>query len=220
MIKEIENRHSVRSYKDIPLSLDIKNKLNERINEINEQNSLHFQLVCDEPKAFKGLMAHYGGFKNVSNYIALIGPKNRELDEKCGYFGEKLVLFAQGLGLNTCWVAMTYSKVDSAYCIKPGEKLVMVIALGYGTDAGKEHKTKDISVFAKIDNQSPEWFIEGVKACMKAPTAMNQQKFYLELAGDKVKISMGKGFYTAVDKGIVKCHFEIGAHKGNDCWLS
>ena len=55
---------------------------------------------------------------------------------------------------------------------------------------------------------------------MKAPTAMNQQKFYLELAGDKVKISMGKGFYTAVDKGIVKCHFETGAHKGNDCWLS
>ena len=165
-------------------------------------------------------MAHYGGFKNVSNYIALIGPKNRELDEKCGYFGEKLVLYAQSLGLNSCWVAMTYSKVDSAYCIKPGEKLVMVIALGYGTDAGKEHKTKDISVFAKIDNQSPEWFIEGVKACMKAPTAMNQQKFYLELAGDKVKISMGKGFYTAVDKGIVKCHFEIGAHKGNGCWLS
>ena len=219
MIKEIENRHSVRSYKDIPLSLDIKNKLNERINEINEQNSLHFQMVCDEPKAFKSLMAHYGGFKNVSNYIALIGPKNRELDEKCGYYGEKLVLYAQSLGLNTCWVAMTYSKIKGAYKVDPGEKLAIVIAVGYGETMGIAHKSKDLNVLGKIDGNTPDWFIEGVRAATLAPTAMNQQKFYLEMIDDKVKISMGMGFYTDIDKGIIKCHFELGAQKDDICWI-
>ena len=77
-------------------------------------------------------MAHYGKFKGVTNYLALIGKKESSLEEKCGYYGEKLVLFAQELGLNTCWVAMTYSKIKTAFQVEKGEKLCIVIALGYG----------------------------------------------------------------------------------------
>ena len=68
----------------------------------------HIQLVTDEPKAFDGFMAHYGKFSGVKNYIALIGKKGPKLEETCGYYGGKgLVLLAQQLGLNSCWVAMT-----------------------------------------------------------------------------------------------------------------
>ena len=38
----------------------------------------------------------------------MVGKKSEE--EKAGYFGEHLVLKAQALGLNTCWVAMTFKK--------------------------------------------------------------------------------------------------------------
>ncbi len=37
----------------------------------------------------------------------MIGKKGPTLEESCGYYGERLVLLAQQLGLNTCWVAMT-----------------------------------------------------------------------------------------------------------------
>jgi hypothetical protein len=49
-----------------------------------------------------------------------------------------------------------------------------------------------------------------MEAALLAPTAMNQQKFYFELQpnGD-VKVTCGKGFYTKLDIGIVKYHFEI-----------
>ena len=90
------------------------------------------QLILNEPKAFSGLMAHYGKFSGVKNYIALIGKKGNDLDEKCGYYGEKIVLKVQQLGLNTCWVAMTYSKVKTGFKINNGEKLCVVIVVGYG----------------------------------------------------------------------------------------
>ena len=55
----------------------------------------------------------------------------------------------------------------------------------------------------------PEWFLNGMGAALLAPTAMNQQKFYFELLpSGSVKLTNGKGFYTKLDLGIVKYHFE------------
>ncbi|MEI3552822.1 MAG: nitroreductase family protein [Acutalibacteraceae bacterium] len=42
----------------------------------NQESGLHIQLVTNEPKAFDSFMAHYGKFKGVTNYLALIGKKN------------------------------------------------------------------------------------------------------------------------------------------------
>lgn len=165
-------------------------------------------------------MAHYGKFSGVQNYIALVGKKNSDLDEKLGYYGERIVLLAQSLGLNTCWVAMTVSKsiVKKNIEVKFDEKLRIIISLGYGSTQGAEHKSKEISKFCTMNQQNPQWFIDGVKAAMLAPTAMNQQKFYFDLDGSKVSAkSLGK-FYSKIDLGIVKYHFEIGAGKENFTW--
>lgn len=68
-------------------------------------------------------MAKYGKFSGVRNYIACVGPASPDLDEKVGYYGEYLVLLAQSLGLNTCWVALTFSKGKTPCTVGPGEKL-------------------------------------------------------------------------------------------------
>ena len=47
---------------------------------------------------------------------------------------------------------------------------------------------------------------------------MNQQKFHFDLLGDKVRAKEGLGFYTKIDLGIAKYHFEIGSGKGKDIW--
>ena len=129
-------RHSVRQYKNRPLDAEIISALQAEIESCNKESGLHIQLVTNEPKAFDGFMAHYGNFSGVTNYIAMIGKKGADLDEKCGYYGERLVLRAQQLGLNTCWVAMTYTKIKSAFSIEPGEKLCIVISVGYGETQG------------------------------------------------------------------------------------
>ena len=64
----------------------------------------------------------------------------------------------------------------------------------------------------------PEWFRRGVQAALLAPTAMNQQKFTFTLQGDTVSAKAGTGFYSKVDLGIAKYHFEIGAGTENFRW--
>lgn len=213
LTEAMKERHSVRQYRNQPLSAEAVSAMQAEIDACNRESGLHIQLVTNEPKAFDGFMAHYGKFSGVRNYIALIGKKDSTLDEKCGYYGERLVLKAQQLGLNTCWVAMTYSKVKTAFSIDRGEKLCVVISIGYGETQGVPHKSKTVSEVAKTDGKMPEWFRNGIEAALLAPTAMNQQKFMFTLDGNKVAVTAGKGFYTKIDLGIVRYHFEIGAGK-------
>ena len=117
------------------------------------------------------------------------------------------------MGLNTCWVALTFKKVPDAYTVDAGEKLVIVIAVGYGKNAGTVHKSKSPEAVSNISADSPDWFRKGIEAVLLAPTAVNQQRFRFELVGDKVKAKAGFGFYTKIDLGIAKYHFELGSGK-------
>lgn len=217
-MEAMKARHAVRSYSDKPIQESAKQALEAKIEEVNKAGNLHIQLVCDEPEAFDGFMARYGKFSGVRNYIAMIGPKGDGLSERLGYYGEELVLLAQSLGLNTCWVAMTYKKVKSAFEVRPGEKIAVVISLGYGTTQGVAHTSKAASEVSNAAPGDPAWFTAGVEAALLAPTAMNQQKFRFERDGDKVKATPGSGFYSKIDLGIAKLHFELGAGKENFTW--
>lgn len=210
-------RHSVRAYEQREIEGEIKDMLEDKIAELNGRSGLHIQLITHEPKAFDSPMAHYGKFSGVTDYIAMIGKKDDELEEKCGYYGEKLVLFAQQLGLNTCWVAVSYKKIKTAYMLDAGEKLCIVIAIGYGKTQGVPHKSKAPSEVADMGDV-PEWFKKGVEAALLAPTAVNQQKFFFAIADGKVSAKAGRGFYSRIDLGIAKCHFELGAGKKNFNW--
>jgi len=227
LLEAIEARHSVRKYKDEPIHEEILVILRDRIREINEKASLHIQLVTGEPKAFSGLMA-YGSFSGVKNYLVMVGKKGDDLDEKIGYYGEQLVLLAQTLGLNSCWAGLSYSKIPGTYKLDEGEKIGCYIALGYGQTQGKGHKVKDIKEICNASDVTPIWFKKGVEAAILAPTAVNQQKFYLEYLGfqdhSKVPSVSARSLfsmvgYSKIDLGIVKYHFEIGAGKENFKWI-
>lgn len=208
MMEIMKQRHSVRQYTEQPIEQEKRSVLDGLIREINQEADLHIQMIYDDPKCFDSFMAHYGKFVGVRNYIALVGKKSPKLDETLGYYGEELVLKAQELGLNTCWVALTHGK--SKAVIDKGEKLVCLISVGYGVTQGTQHKNKPLQELCNYSEQMPEWFLSGMNAAMFAPTAMNQQKFRFELQSDgTVSASCGSGFYTKLDLGIVKYHFEV-----------
>ncbi len=216
LMEAVRARHSVRSFLDKKIEGDTLEKLNSIIDKCNSESGLHIQLVTNEEKAFSGKIAHYGKFNGVKNYIALVGTKGGNTAERCGYYGEKVVINAQQLGLNTCWVALTYSKIKGAYITAPDEKLYLVIAIGYGVDNGKSHKIKKVEDVSQCEGDMPDWFLNGVGTALLAPTAMNQQKFKFILNNGRVMIKKGFGFYTDIDAGIVKYHFEIGSGKTVD----
>lgn len=221
LIEAIENRHSVRSYTDKKIEGEVLSELQAEVEACNKESGLHIQLITDDSETFSGFKAHYGKFSNVRNYIGLIGKKEEDLDEKVGYYGERIVLKAQQLGLNTCWVALTYSKRKNKCAVEKGEKLVCVISVGYGSTQGVAHKSRSMDALCKINNdETPEWFKKGMKAAMLAPTAINQQKFRFTLSENIVNAESMGGPYSNVDLGIVKYHFEIGAGIDNFEWGS
>jgi len=218
LLEAIAVRHSVRSYTDKKIEGETLDQLKKTIDECNLTGGLNIQLCLNEPEAFSGFMAKYGKFNNVKNYIALVGKKDEKLEEKIGYYGELIALKAQQLGLNTCWVAATYNKKKSIAKVKSGEKLSLVLSVGYGQTNGTPHKNKPIEKLYSVNGEMPDWFKRGIEAAQLAPTAMNQQKFCFELHGTTVKAVSGFGLYTKIDLGIAKYHFEIGAGKNGWAW--
>lgn len=212
LLELMKQRHSVRQYTDRAIEPEKRMALDALATDINQKTGLHIQIIYEEPKCFDSMMAHYGKFTGVQNYIALVGLKGKNLDENLGYYGEQLVLKAQEMGLNTCWVAMTHGKSQAR--IDKGEKQVCLISLGYGCATGAEHKSKPLMEVCNHQAGMPEWFLKGMEAALLAPTAMNQQKFFFELQSNgRIKASCGKGFYTKLDLGIVKYHFEAASGK-------
>lgn len=218
LLQAMHARHSVRSYTERPIEGATKEELQAFMEQCNGESGLHMQLVLNEPHAFEGLMAHYGKFSGVRNYIVLAGKKETGLEEKCGYYGEKIVLHAQTKGLNTCWVALTYNKGKAVFQLNEDEKPCLVIAIGYGTTDGVSHKVKPRERVMKAEGTPPDWFIRGIDAALLAPTAMNQQKFVFSLKGNTVTAKAGIGFYSKTDLGIAKYHFELGAEMENFRW--
>ena len=225
LLEAIEARHSVRKYIDKEIPADIVTVLQDKIAEYNKVGNLNIQLVLNETRAFTGMLS-YGSFSGVRNYFVMVGKKGADLDERVGYYGEQLVLLAQTLGLNTCWVGLSYRKVPEAYNVGKDEKLACMIALGYGETEGVSHKIKTVEQVSNASDITPSWFKKGVEAALLAPTAVNQQKFsfkYVGMSNNRHQVRAKKGFsmigYTQIDLGIAKYHFEIGAGKDNFEWI-
>lgn len=234
----IRQRHSVRQYTDKPISEADRAALRVEIERCNAEGDLHMALVCDEPEAFAGGLAHYGSFRGVTDYLVIAGEPAPDLAERAGYYGEKVILLAQKLGLNSCWVALTFKKRLVRKMVAKDDKLVIVVALGHGATQGKPRRSKAAEDVSSCPGAAPEWFARGVEFALLAPTAVNQQKFRFELldgeadagagedaganAGEgvdagadsgkpRVKATTGFGSYADVDLGIAKLHFELGA---------
>ena len=210
-IEAINERHSVRNYKEDRIEAEKVTLLKEKIDELNKEGGLHLQFIEDAGSTYNRLMNRVSGLGSAPSVIACVGKDSANLDEKVGYYGEKLVLFAQKLGLNTCWTG-TFNRKNVDADIPSGERMVICIAIGYGTDQGTPHRSKEISKVSEASGERPEWFEKGVEAALLAPTAINQQKFFIiHKADDTVEFVDRGGILSRVDLGIVKCHFEIGS---------
>ena len=226
IMQAMQARHSVRAYEDREILPQTAAALQAEIDRCNEESGLKIRFVQNEEKVFSSPLAHYGKFSGVKNYLVLAGNKSEDLEKKAGYYGERLVLFAQTLGLNSCWVALTCSRrtAKKMALLSRDERLACVIAIGYGKTQGVAHKGKTADRVCDFEDAEdrknpPEWFIKGIEAALLAPTAINQQKFLFTLKKDgKVLQEQKGGVCRGLDFGIVRYHFEIGAGKENLDW--
>ena len=157
----------------------------------------------------------------VQNYIVLAGKECSSLDEKIGYCGADLILYAQSLGLNTWWCGGMFNGKNALKHLDDKDVRVNgVIAIGYGKTQGVPHKSKTADQVSHYKGKAPEWFNSGIKALLLAPSALNRQPYIVTGAGNKVIFKVKSGFLSQVDLGIGKYFFELGAGKENFEWSS
>lgn len=225
----INKRISRRTYLDIPINQSKLDNVHQMIDKYNEESGLNIFLIIDGSNVFNGLTKSYGMFRGVKTIIALKGKKDDEnLDEKAGYYGELIVLEATGLGLGTCWVGASFDKSSQIFDVKDHEKLVCVITVGNTPENNtfKENmirkmshrKVKPAENFYISDTTPPQWFLEGIQAVQKAPSAINRQKYKFTYKNDIVTAFSENSYrYDMIDLGIAKAHFVIAAG-GNFEW--
>lgn len=214
-IEAIKDRHSVRNFVNQKIAKDLIEKLNIMIVQCNAEGNLHFQFFENAGNTFKNLVNKATGLESAPGVIICAGRDDATLDERIGYYGEKIVLYAQMLGLNTCWTA-TFNKKHVNADIRNDERIVVAIAIGYGENTGKPHKSKKPGQVIIGKGEKPYWFNYGVKMALLAPTALNQQRFEIELLPDgKVKFHDKGGILNKVNLGIVRYHFEAGVNHIN-----
>jgi hypothetical protein len=227
----IEIRKSRRKYIATQLKSSDADSLSSLISELNTIGQIKMRLVLDNGEAFNGFRKSYGMLSGVKSYVVLIGREEDVIGlEKLGYYGEWLILHATTLGLGTCWVGGTFDRNSCSVEFDDNESIVCAITVGNIQEnlSAKEklihrlthRKTKTIDQMYTSNQQVPDWFVSGMGAVQKAPSAINRQPVMLTykdgIVTAAVKDITGDGF--TLDLGIAKLHFELGAGGGK--WIS
>ena len=227
----INIRCSRRTYLPEPVDYGCINKIRTVIDGYNQKAGLNMQLAINRPEAFNGLFKSYGMFKGVKNYIGLIENKNDiHSQEKLGYYGELTVLQATDMRLGTCWVGGTFDRKSCPFMLSEHESIACVITFGsvsnersmkekfiYSMTHRKAKTSEDLYV---ADEPIPGWFKTGIETVRKAPSAVNRQPVVFTLKKGAVTASVKDVNIhgMALDLGIAKLHFELGAGGGVWDW--
>lgn len=191
----IQERHSVRLYTEKKIEGDVLTSLQNEISRINKESGMSIRLVLNEPKAFgRFLLKTVVKFKNAVNYMVISGPESDTLNLDAGYYGEQLVLYAQTLGLGTCW-AMMAGKKEADKDLPKGHKSVILISIGYPENPGVHAGWSQKCIFYTF--YEPIWGVSDV---------------------NKVRMLFGSSTLAQIDAGIVKFHFEYGAGTESFVW--
>lgn len=225
-VETIRERHSVREYDGKPLAQAEFDALGALVEECARESGLDIQLVGDNPEVFN-VIARFGLIRGCRTHVAFVvdddkaGDATRAaVDEAIGYWGQKIVLAAQDMGLNTCWCALC-SRKKSRADVAPGKKVRLVIAAGHGKTQSFPRKTKSIGALSSVEcAKAPAWFAAAMEAAQLAPTAMNNQDFKITLLSDgkTVRIDAPQSGLNVIDKGIVRRNFEIAANEAGSDW--
>ena len=222
-VETIRERHSVREYDGKPLARAEFDALGAVVEECARESGLDIQLVGDNPEVFN-VIARFGLIRECRTHVAFVVDDAKAgdvaADEAIGYWGQRIVLAAQDMGLNTCWCALC-SRKKSRAVVAPGKKIRLIIALGHGKTQGFSRKTKSVEALSSVEcAKAPAWFVAAMEAAQLAPTAMNNQNFKITLLSDgkTVRIDAPQSGLNVIDEGIVRCNFEIAANEAGADW--
>ena len=243
VLEAIRSRRSVRTFDERPLSSEDAQRILEFAEKVEDP--------FDIPIIWKILDARKHGLTSpviVGTDVYIAGKMRRlpHAEEAFGYSFEKVVLFAESMGVGTTWIAGTMNREAFERAMEVTDEEVMPCVSPLGYPAGKmSFRETMMRKSIKADSRFgfADLFFEGsfdtplteskagkladvLEAVRLSPSAVNKQPWRVIICGDKAHFyeKPGKGYVSAdgwdiqkIDMGIALCHFEVAA---KECGLS
>lgn len=227
----LQQRHSVRSYTDQPLSETAIKALRAVISEVNSYlPATRFQLITNDDTPFRGKMGAYGVFKGVKNYIAAVIDTGVEgHDQIAGYAGQKVVMKATEIGLGTCFIGGTFAAGNLPVQMRAGETIRFIIAVGHAAEKKRALEKVLVSMVHRKKMSANQFFDsersavtldearriypnidDALAAIACAPSAVNARpaRIWLDKDNQIWSGTVKSGGFTQVDLGIAQFNFE------------
>ena len=236
VFETIRHRRSVRTFDETALRPEDAHKILEFAEKLENP--------FDLPITWKLLDAKKYGLSSpvivgANTYIAGKMRRAPHAEEAFGYVFEKLVLFAENLGVGTTWIAGTMNReaFEKAMELAEDEVMPCVSPLGYPAKKMSLRESvmrKGVKADSRFD--FGELFFDGsfekpltregagklaevLEAVRLAPSAVNKQPWRVVLCGEKSHFyeKQSRGYNTEgwdiqkIDMGIALCHFELAA---------
>ena len=147
------------------------------------------------------------------HFIAIFSDGSDDGLMNAGFMYQQLDLYAQSLGLGTCWVGL--GSLNDVEPVPPGMKLAVMMAIGVpdGVPQRTASDFKRRAIKEIADQEDPR-----LEALRLAPSATNSQPWYVTHEGDTLHIwreELGAirqrthGRMNKIDMGIGLCHLYV-----------
>ena len=237
--RAVDGRRSRRRFDEKPLKKEHLERLQAVCADFRPFESARAVLVTESPKrVFKGAIGPYGKIRGAPAFIAFVGDTRSPIvQEQIGYMGEGIVLEAEALHVNTCWVSGTFRPDATAALlgIDENEAVLAVTPVGYATPRlsfeeklltgfGRTHRRKPLSdlVIGLEQPEWPRWIRAALESARLAPSSVNRQPWRFHAERDSITVAVDSGELKResvqskrLDCGIAMLHIEVAAlHHG------
>ncbi|MBR6050511.1 MAG: nitroreductase [Clostridia bacterium] len=238
ILDTIKNRRSVRTFEGIALRSDDAQKIIGFAEKVENP--------YDIPIEWKLLDAKKHGLSSpvivgTDTYIAGKMRRVPHAEEAFGYTFEKVVLFAENIGVGTTWIAGTMNReaFEKAMATSDGEVMPCVSPLGYPAQKMSLRESMmrkgikadsrlsfcevffDGSFEKPLTEEAAGKLVGAFEAVRLAPSAVNKQPWRIVLCGGKAHFyeKRSRGFddgewdIQKIDMGIALSHFELALNE-------
>jgi nitroreductase len=240
-IELIKERKSCRSFIEREVEPDKSGKLEAFISKINSGAGINARFLLIKREINENMKAEklgtYGFISGAGSFIAGVISRDEKKVEIFGYYFEKIILYATGLGLGTCWLGGSFNRKDfnRKISLLESEFIPIVSPVGYArpkrriidnavralAGSGGRKPWNEIFFYTSpgkpLDQAAAGDYAIALEMLRMAPSASNKQPWRV------IKDSQGYSFYLArtknyrlpgfdiqrSDVGIAMCHFEL-----------
>ncbi len=235
--KLVRERRSVRTYDERKLTSDHLEQLRSFMSENDNPWNIPVKFMLMDAKEHRLTCPVVVG---TDLYVGGKICKVPYAEEAFGYSFEKLVLFAQSLGIGTVWLGGTMDRGAFERTMNLGADEMMPCASALGYPAQKMSVRESVMRKAiRADSRIPfeELFFDGsfdtpltqekagkltfpLEMVRLAPSAVNRQPWRVVVTDNAVHFYLRRGKFSAgafdmqkIDLGIALCHFALAAEE-------